>query len=57
MHEDIANAITGLCGLASAKCSSYISNMSWVGGPDDKAPSAPMFAPSVPFISGSTMRG
>jgi len=32
-HDDIANAIAGLCGLASAKRSSYVSDLSWVGGP------------------------
>ena len=32
-HDDIANAIAGLCGLASAKRSSYRSNLDWVGGP------------------------
>ena len=33
-HDDLANAIAGLCGLASAKRSSYDSSLSWVGGPD-----------------------
>jgi hypothetical protein len=32
-HDDIANAIAGLCGLASAKRSSYDSSLDWVGGP------------------------
>jgi hypothetical protein len=32
-HDDIANAIAGLCGLASAKRSSYDSTLDWVGGP------------------------
>jgi hypothetical protein len=32
-HDDIANAIAGLCGIASAKRSSYDSSLDWVGGP------------------------
>jgi hypothetical protein len=32
-HDDIANAIAGLCGLATAKRSSYDSTLNWVGGP------------------------
>jgi hypothetical protein len=33
-HDDIANAIAGLCGIASAKRSSYDSSLEWVGGPE-----------------------
>jgi len=32
LHDDVANAIAGLCGLA-VSASSFISDYSWVGGP------------------------
>lgn len=31
-HDDIANAIAGLCGLAGSRRSTYDSSLSWVGG-------------------------
>lgn len=33
LHDDVANAIAGLCGLA-VSASSFISDYSWVGGPE-----------------------
>jgi hypothetical protein len=33
-HDDIANAIAGLCGLAGSRRSTYDSSLSWVGGPE-----------------------
>jgi hypothetical protein len=39
-HDDVANAIAGLCGLA-VSASSFISDYSWVGGPGIDQPSQP----------------
>jgi hypothetical protein len=44
-HDDIANAIAGLCGVAAARYSSYVSDLSWVGGPEPS--DAPQLQPSL----------
>jgi hypothetical protein len=50
-HDDIANAIAGLCGLAGSRRSTYDSSLSWVGGPTTEEEAAlypaPQFNPRI----------
>jgi hypothetical protein len=51
-HDDIANAVAGLCGVAAARYSTYDTSLAWVGSPPADAPQSqpslwqhPMFNP------------
>jgi hypothetical protein len=55
-HDDIANAIAGLCGVAAARYSSYVSDLSWVGSPPADAPQ-PVSLFSHPYFRPTRSRG